>query len=387
MDDQIQINAADNVSDASFEDGQRCRVSVCSRMFALLASLFAVTGCATYDNHYSAAELPFQLYAPPNENTKLLDLSNLSGGSSQSDLIGHGDVLQVDIAASLDPRDVSTFAVRVGDDGQAILPLIGPVQMVGMELEEAEAVVTQASVDRGQFRSPHVTLTMKKKKSNRILVIGAVKEPGIKQIPSSESDLLSILSHAGGLADDAGTTVDIKNAMTREEAFNAIAAKRSRSSVTQTGFASATTNVGRSVKVDLISAVKEGRNSYYVGDGGVVYIKERDPEAVHVLGLVRKPGRLPFPLGEEFHVLDAIAEAGYTSSQVADKVYIVRQLDPSKGPFVIQASLRKARHDPSHNLALAPGDLVSVEHTPATILMEAFQMIRFGVSSSLNPLL
>ena len=299
MDDQIFINAS--VAQPSFHAGQRLHAGVrlcIGTSLALLLGLFSTAGCATHSNNYAASELPFQLYAPPNENTRLLDLSNLSGASTQSDLIGHGDVLQVNIAASLDPRDVSTFSVRVGDDGHAILPLIGPVQMVGMELEEAEAAVTHASVERGQFRSPHVTLTMKKKKTNRILVIGAVKEPGIKLIPAAESDLLSILSHAGGLANNADTTVDLKNAMSREEAFDAIAAKRRGNAVQQTGYASGTSEPGRNVKVDLVSAVKEGRNSYYIGDGGVVYIKERDPEAVHVLVLVRKPGRLPFPLGE-----------------------------------------------------------------------------------------
>jgi len=36
-------------------------------------------------------------------------------------------------------------------------------------------------------------------------------------------------------------------------------------------------------------------------------------------------------------------------------------------------------------LRLAPGDIVKVQHTPATILMEAFQVIRVGVSSNLAP--
>ena len=194
---------------------------------------------------------------------------------------------------------------------------------------------------------------------------------------------------AGGLADDAGTNIEIRNVMTRDEALTeAIAATGpdSTQKISQTGYSS-TLATPRSVNIDLISAAQSGANDYFVGDRGVVMVEKRDPKAIFVTGLVRNPGRIEFPQGEDLRLLDAVSLAGYTSSQVAQKVYIIRQPSPDVQPIVIQASLWKAKHDPNHNVLLAPGDTVSVEHTVATVVMEALNMIRVGVTSSLNPLL
>jgi polysaccharide export outer membrane protein len=343
-------------------------------------------GCATFnDNHYYAGQLPPGYEAPPNSNPLTIDFANLSGTATDSDVIAKGDVVNVNIAASISSEHVFTYTVRVGDDGNADLPLIGKVRMAGLSLADADATLTQVCVQRDLYRSPHVNVTIRRRKTNRILVVGAVKEPGVKNIPVAESDLLSILFHAGGLAEDAGTNIEIRNVLTRDETMNeAIAADGTRGGITQTGYA--TTNaVPRSVKIDLISAAQSGSNDYFVGDRGVVVVERTEPKAVFVMGLVRKSGRVEFPKGEDLRLRDAIALSGDLSSQVAQKVYVTRQPTPEMRPIVIEASLSKAIHDPRHNLRLAAGDTVKVQHTPATILMEAFQVIRVGVSSNLAP--
>jgi protein involved in polysaccharide export with SLBB domain len=173
------------------------------------------------------------------------------------------------------------------------------------------------------------------------------------------------------------------HALTRDELLHESIAKLPEDGVTQTG-GYTRSRTPRQATVDLISATKEGRDAYFVGDGGAINVERRNPDAIYVDGLVKKSGRQTFPLDdEEFRLLEAISAAGGTSSQVADKVFVVRAAPASGEPAVIQASLRKARHDEAHNLLLAPGDFVSVEHTPATVIMEALQMIRVG--ASINP--
>ena len=276
--------------------------------------------------------------------------------------------------------------MRVRDDGFADLSLIGPVRLAGLSFADADATLTEAFIARNIYRAPKVNVTIRKRKMNRILVVGAVKDPGMKEVPVAESDLLSILFHSGGLADDAGANIEIRNVLTREETMNeAIAADGTRRGITQTGYSSSS-YVPRSVKIDLVSAAQSGANDYFVGDRGVVVVEKVEAKAVTVTGLVRKPGRVEFPKGEDLRLLDAISLSGYTSSQVANKVYVIRQPTPESASIVIQANLSKASHDPNHNIRLSPGDIVKVEHTPATILMEAFQIIRVGVSSNLNPL-
>lgn len=344
-------------------------------------------GCASMnDNHYYAGNFPAGYQAPPNTNPLTIDFAQLSGTATDSDVIAKGDVVNVEIAASVSAKDIFSYSVRVRDDGHADLPLIGPVRMAGLSLADADATLTQVCVARNLYRAPKVNVTIRRRKTNRILVVGAVKEPGVKEIPVAESDLLSILFHAGGLAEDAGANIEIRNVLTRDETMNeAIALDGTRGGVTQTGYASAG-RAPRSVKIDLVSAAQSGANDYFVGDRGVVVVETTEPKAVTVTGLVRKPGRVEFPKGEDLRLIDAISQSGYTSSQVANKVYVIRQPTPEAKSIVIQASLSKASHDPRHNIRLAPGDIVKVEHTPATILLEAAQFIRVGVSSSLNPL-
>ena len=86
--------------------------------------------------------------------------------------------------------------------------------------------------------------------------------------------------------------------------------------------------------------------------------------------------------------LDAIAMAGGVASAVADKIYVIRPVPETDGQTaIIQLSLSNAKADAHQNLRLQPRDTISVEHTPATIVLEAIKIIRFGLGASLTPLL
>jgi len=355
-------------------------------MLALLVFVASHSGCAMFrENHYMASAVPPQLAALPVSNPQLLNFAELTGSPSDNQLIGKLDVLEVNVLPSLNSREVFRYSVRVQEDGVANLSQIGQLRLAGLKLAEAEAAITQASVERGMYRAPHVTVTMKERKVNKIFVAGAVKKPGWYEIPAAECNLISAIFYAGGLTPDAGTSIDIQNVVTRDELLNEAIASVPADGVTQTG-GYVRQPAPRQATVDLISATKEGRDAYFVGDGGAINVERRSPDAIYVDGLVKKSGRQIFPLDdEEFRLLEAISAAGGTSSQVADKVFVVRATPASGQPAVIQASLRKARHDESHNLLLSPGDFVSVEHTPATVIMEILQMVRMG--ASLNPLI
>lgn len=346
---------------------------------SLLALVAVMTGCTTLESHYYAHEMPGDIEAQPNTNAQTIDFSRLSGSAPNSELIGPGDLLEITVAVGIDTRSVMTFPVRVNQNGTADVNEIGVIQLAGYELDEAEGVIALAAQKRQLFVRPHVTVNMKRKRMNRIMVVGAVKDPGLKEIPASESSLLSVLFAAGGLAEDAGTTVQIRN-LVNAKTPDAIAGNGG-GQILQTGYSAPS-----SVRIDLVKVTQEGNNGYQIGDGGVVMVEKRDPKAIHVIGLVRKPGMVEFPVNKDMRLFDALALSGYTSSQVANKVFVFRDTG-SKGWVRIQCSLNRAKRDERHNVLLAPGDVVSVEHTPSTVFLEALQIIRIGVSSSLNPLL
>ena len=356
-------------------------------------SSVALGGCASTDV-IQADNMPQYLQATTIENPKTLDLSRLATGTYGNDTIDRGDVLEVSINAGLSTKDSVTIPVRVNENGMASLPVVGDVLVQGLDLESSEAAIAATCIQRGIYRSPHVTVTMKRQRMNRIMVGGAVKTPGTYPLPRGSADLLSALAAAGFLADNAGTGIEIRNAGGTN---NAVQPDRianglpGANNIAQTGHSQSLSTVAKStpsqsLRVDLVSATKGGANAYPLGDGAIVMVERRDPPPIQIMGLVKKPDSYDYPIGTSLTLLGAISKAGGVSNLGANKVFIVRQVAGQPKPTVIEASIRAAKRGGVENLKLAPGDVVSVEQTPTTVLLETFNIIRFGVGTSLNTL-
>lgn len=354
----------------------------------------ACTGCAK--NKFTARTLPRRFHAMPTTNAKTIDLTRLASATLQNDLINKGDVIEVNISAGLSKDDTIEVVSRVNDRGEASLPHVGDVPLEGLELEEAEAVISTACIERGLFRAPHVTVTMKRPKVNRVTVVGAVEEQGTYELRSGQTDLLAALVAAGGLAEDAGTVVEIRHPGYRNTRRPPPAPPIAGDDSSGTGHAltahteaepagaSVQQASGQTLRVDLTSLtnVSQG-NRLELEDGTVIMVERRDPQPIQVLGLVRKPDVYDFPVGKNLRVLDALAMAGGIDSPVANKLYVIRRRPGMPEPAVIELSLSKAKRNGMENLLLEPGDTVSVEQTPATIVLEAVRMIGIGVSGRL----
>ena len=318
--------------------------------------------------------------------TDTIDLTRLAGGVGDSDTINTGDVLEVQIAAGLSDKDQITMGARVSNDGTISLPEIGTVNVVGIEPAGAESLIRTAAVSKQLFYNPSVTVRFTDRRMNTVRVMGAVKMPGTYKLPPNSSDVVSALAAAEGLAADAGQKIEVKNPATQIRGERpAIAGDPTSpySNVSSTNSEAGTaTSTLNSYTIDLISAAKSGDGQYRVEDGGVIMVEKRDPEAIYVGGLVKNPDRIVFPVGEDLRLLQAISLAGGVSNQMANKIYIVRQSAQGQDPTVIEVSLRAAKHSDDWNIRLGAGDVITVEHTPATVFMEALQLIRFGISGS-----
>ncbi len=351
----------------------------------LILSLFAIgiTGCTSTSN-FQAENLPAHLQAPRNENAQTLDLTKLATATTTQDLIGHGDVIEVSISAGLSSTDTSTFPVRVSEKGIAQLPIVGSVSLNDMDLEEAEAVIAGVCIEKGLYRAPHVTVTMKRPKVHKITVLGAVEEPATYELRAGQSDVLQAIVAAGGLSKDADVFVQVRHPGYRnqpDESQDLIASLDSNSDIQQVGQETVVQQIGhQTVRIDLASAATQKPDSLRLPDGGIVMVERRDPKPIHVIGLVKRPNRYEYPVAEDLRLLDAIALASGTDNPLADKVYIIRNTPESTEPTLIEASIRKAKRNGRADLRLAPGDIVSVEQTPTTSVYEAVRLIDFGVS-------
>lgn len=349
----------------------------------VVLALLGVLGCAD-SGVYKASRLPMELQAPPVTNVQTIDLSRLAGPPVSNDVIECGDVVEVSIAAGLNPDAVTRLPVRVGDDGMALLPEVGQVQLAGLNLIGAEQAIAATCSQRGFYRQPQVTVTMKQQRLNRVTVVGAVKEPGVHELPRPSSYLLGAIIAAGGLDEDAGAKVEIRCPSGPSALAQQGSAGLGQGAVQLASATEAVADDGVAyVSLNLADSVIRGAGSRYLPDGAVVTVEKRQPQPYHVIGLVQKPGQYEFPLNHELRVLGAIAQAGDTSLFLADKIYVIRAKPDGTGDAIIQVSLRKAKRHFEENLRLQPGDIVSVEQTPPTAVVEAIRQMRIGLGASL----
>jgi polysaccharide export outer membrane protein len=379
----------------------------------LLCSLVALAAPGCANRVIRAARMPARYQAAVVTNAKVADLGRLSMPTTSSSLIEPEDVVDVTIASGLETATQMTpTPVRVDDSGMAMIALVGAVPLAGLEPFQAEQRIAAAAIERGLYRAPQVTVTMKKKAVNRITVIGAVEKQGVQELPRSQSTLLDALVAAGSLNDKAGTTIEVRrHGAAARQLANAQATGRAATAADAAPaagegdiqLASAMSPIRRlpgpgrqpqrlptpgqaaasapeTVTIDLADIDAAGRNNVTLQDGDVVRVETRDPTPISVIGLVNKPGQYEMPVGQPVHVLDAIALAGERSNGWADKIYITRHVKGENEPVVIETSVMQAQHDNEHNVRLAPGDVVSVEKTPQTVVYGIFTtIVRFSI--------
>jgi polysaccharide export outer membrane protein len=356
-------------------------------------------GCASSGvtpQYYEAKSLPYELQAKPVENAKTVDLSRLAVAGDMSESIDTDDVLEVTIVAGLGEKDSLTFPMRIQPNGAGNIPGYGPLQLAGLDMPSAEETIAAAIVQRGLYRAPHVTVTMKRQRMNKITVLGGVMKEGVYNLPRKNSNLLAAIVAAGGLADDAGTYVEIRqpaspvNPLPRSAPIAGLPGSGTQAGYTPPflqGTPAIATGQLKSTRVNLVTAAKEGRGGQTIEDGGVVMIEKRDLTPIQVIGLVHAAGRYEFPVGQDLRILDAIALAKGVSSKLADSVLVTRPQPNGAEPLAVKVSIHDAKRNAAANMLLQPGDVVSVEQTPGTIFLDALQIIRVGVTTSLSPLL
>jgi len=365
------------------------REAYLSRAAALLTAVVLAVcpgGCA--GRVYRASKLPPELIAPPVVNLESINLAGLAEQSISSEVIQPGDVLDVTMITDFTKLTTTTTPSRVAQDGSLLVPLVGRVNVGGLEIEQAEQLINAESINRGLFRTPCITLSMKQCYTSQVTVIGAVTNPGRHTLPRGSTSLMTALLAAGGLSKEAGTEVEIRRTDSRQLALYRQSQETAGAnvSVTPAGLEQRLSpSPGMTViKVDLTAAANGEAQLPELHDGDVIFVPRRVLPPVYVMGLVQKPGEIPYPAEKELRVLDALALAGGCSNPAAEKVLVIRRLSGAQEPVRICVSIHAAKNG-EDNLALAPGDIVSVEQTPLTAVVDIMRaLFRFSVGGSVG---
>lgn len=209
--------------------------------------------------------------------------------------IGIGDVLRITV---YDNQDLDTTA-RVGGDGTIQVSLLGSIKAVGLSVGQLAKKI-EKNFANGYLVNPQVTVFMEEFKSSKVTILGKVQQPGLYEL-SGNISLLELISRAGGLADDAGSSATIKKKGKKEPVAS----------------------------IDLELLVERGdlSKNILIEDGDTIFISKAG--TCYVTGEVEHPDSYPIEKGAT--VLKMITKAGgFTGIAAQKSVKIIRIVNGKK---------------------------------------------------------
>ena len=301
--------------------------------------------------------------------------------------IGPQDLLDINIFEA--PELNRT--VRVSENGEVSLPLLGGIHVVRLTARELENEL--AAKLREFLKDPHVSVMVTAIESHPVSVIGEVNKPGVFQVRGSKT-LLEMLSMAQGLAPDAGDEVLVM----RNAGYNRGQQSSSETTQTGNGQAGGKSTDGTSPATPDVNA-KDGapknNATASTGEADVAdadrteqgdtlainlrhLLNSRDPRfnvpiyagdivkvtragIVYVVGAVKKPGGFTVKGNEQMSLLKAIALAeGLSSTSSKGHTRIIRTDEGSGKRSEIPLELGKILDGKAPDMNLQAADIVFV---------------------------
>ena len=217
--------------------------------------------------------------------------------------LGPRDTLRIDVFNQPDLSGRYT----VGTDGALSFPLIGRIAAGGTTLRDFERALVD-SLAAGYLRNPRVSVTVEDYQSQRVFIVGEVRQPGAYPL-AGELRLLELLALAGSVTASAAEQVVVVRAGGGTE-----------------GPVLPEDGAGvETVRVEL-GALQNGDLSENLAlrHGDTVFVPEAD--VVYVFGEVHNPGR--YPIRADTIVLQALSLAGGgTEFAALNRIRILRMVD------------------------------------------------------------
>ena len=228
-----------------------------------------------------------------------------TSGQAELYVIGPDDVLAVNV---WNERDVSG-KFNIEADGSLTFPLIGRVDAAGLTVRALEDELRKR-LSAGYITNPQISVTVETYGSQRIFLVGEVRQPGMYPMRGKMS-LMEALARAGSTTPMAGG-----------EAFVVRRTDRSVSGAVLPDQAGESSDV---IRVDL-AELHRGRldRNIALTDGDTVFVPRA--ETVYVSGYVKNPGA--YPIQKDTTALQAVTLAGgVTDRGSTTRLKVIRVVD------------------------------------------------------------
>ena len=278
-------------------------------------------------------------------NNRIAQLAQASDIKQGDYIIGSGDLLGVEV---FDVPELSRD-VRVNETGYISLPLMpAKVRAGGLTPYQLQDKLAELLQTNGLVSTPEVTISVKEQHSQPITVIGAVKTPMVIQA-SRKTTLLQALSQAGGIADDAGSTV-IVTRPAGELVASADPANDPAPSAPQT------------FTINLADILDSGESRFNIPLTGGDVVSVPRAGIIYVVGAVNHPGGFLMQNDlDRMTMLKMLSLAGGTTSTAKKKNTVILRKNPDTGQRdQVPIDLGKIMDMKSQDVQLQANDILFV---------------------------
>jgi polysaccharide export outer membrane protein len=260
-------------------------------------------------------------------------LISFEPGATEEYAIDDGDEIHLDVSA----RPELTADYTLGPDGRITIPSVGSVQLSGLTRTQAAQAIETAM--QPFYVNPAVTVGVVHYLSNHILLLGAVKNPGVQNFDQPPT-LMEVLARGGiGEGNAEGIGPGITGA----------AGMPDRAFIYRGSQELAVVNLKSLLAGNSFADLRLRRND--------IVLVPVENQLVSILGSVKSPGAIRFTSDSTLPML--ISQAGGLSEQAGSNplIQIVNTLNGTSTQVRFNHLL-----DPHHgnDISLHPGDVIFV---------------------------
>ncbi|QWF71686.1 SLBB domain-containing protein [Methylomonas paludis] len=206
--------------------------------------------------------------------------------------LGAGDIIKVQFFES----PALNSEVRISESGTVNLPMIGKLNVGGLNTDETSHLIEAAYQNAGLIKNAHVSVMITQFNSRQVSVLGQVNKPG-KFVLDKYSTVIDLLATAGGINPNGGNKAYLIRKIDGQE---------------------------QKITIDLNAVLdKQSEKNVQVLTGDIIYVP--DAEKYYIYGEVLKTGIIK--LEPNMTVLHAISAAGGITSRGSLRGVELKRLD------------------------------------------------------------
>ena len=402
-------------------------------MLALALVSVANTGCTALFSPIDtipAQRVPRQFLAEPQANKVPIDYSRLRQDEPEFYTLDSEDVLGVFIENVLgefgsappvqipDPNSdlppAIGFPVPVREDGTISLPLVDPIPVRGLTVQQAEALITRAYREGPKpilIKRGRIIVTQLRKRTNRVFVVrqdnsnatrgqqfqGLAQSRVVNdrtdlssrgfvlQLPAGQNDIFTALSQTGGIPGvNAKAEIRVlrgtRLATAQRDAEMAEFYRTNQADQFPYGIVPSVADETNTLKIPLRLNPGEIPNfrpeDIVLRDGDIVYVDSRETDVYYTGGLLGG-GEFPLPRDYDLDVLSAVSVSrfgvgtaqrtnlvGGSVQQTQPTELILLRRIPGERQLAIRIDLNDAVNDPRQRLLIKAGDTLILRFKP-----------------------